>query len=105
MDQYVKSQTQFVLIDTMSIDLSTLIIDSIETSSTENMLVGRYSDPELGNVVSSSYFQIGVPASTALDENEIYDSLTLVLNYGDLAYGDTLQPQTLKVYRLSYNFV
>jgi len=99
-DQYVKSQTQFVLIDTMSIDLSTLIIDSIETSSTENMLVGRYSDPELGNVVSSSYFQIGVPASTALDENEIYDSLTLVLNYGDLAYGDTLQPQTLKVYRL-----
>lgn len=99
-DQYIKSQTSFALFDTLSVNLSTVLIDSIETSGTENMLVGKYSDTELGTVTASSYFELDLPSGTTLDENEVYDSLTLVLKYSDLVYGDTLQAQTLKVYRL-----
>jgi len=99
-DQYVKSQTTFVLLDTLSCDLSTVLIDSIETLGSDNMLVGKYIDEEFGPVASSAAFQIFPPTSISEDEEEVFDSLTLVLGYGDLAYGDTLQPQTLKVYRL-----
>lgn len=99
-DQYVKSQTRVALFDTLSVKLSTMIIDSIETSGTENLLVGKYSDSELGTVTSSSYFELDIPEDITLEDNEIYDSLTLVLKYSDLTYGDTLQPQTFKVYRV-----
>lgn len=100
-DQYIKSQTSFVLVDTLSVNLSTVLIDSIETSSTENLLVGRYSDSELGKVSASTYFELNLPGNTTLEDEEAYDSLVLVMNYSDLVYGDTIPPQTLKVYRLS----
>ncbi len=99
-DQYVKSQTTFVLLDTLSANLSTILIDSIETLDMENMLVGKYIDDEFGPVASSAAFELYPPGSISDDENEVFDSLTLVLGFGDLAYGDTLQPQTLKVHRL-----
>jgi len=105
-DQYIKSQTTFVLIDTFSVNLNSILIDSIETSSAENLLVGKYTDSEFGTLAATTYFQLDLPDDISLEKDEYdsiveaYDSMTLVLRCGDLAYGDTLQPQTLKVYRL-----
>jgi hypothetical protein len=44
--------------DTLTVDASTILLDSIVTSNTANLLVGRYTDPTLGLVEASSYFHI-----------------------------------------------
>lgn len=99
-DNFVKSQTSFALLDTFSVSLETIIIDSIETTSTGTLFAGKHDDPELGPTESTAYFELTLPSEFDLDEDEEYDSLILVLNYGDLIYGDTLLPQTLRVKQL-----
>ena len=99
-DQHIKSQTRFVLLDTFSVALETVFIDSIETSNTGDLLVGRYVDPELGRVTSTAYFELGLPETTSFDDEEVFDSLVFKLPYSDKVYGDTLQPQTIYVKRL-----
>lgn len=99
-DNFVKSQTSFALLDTFSVNMETIIIDSIGTSSTGTLLTGKYDDPELGPTESKAYFELTPPSGFDLAENEEYDSLVLVLNYGDLVYGDTLQTQTIWVKQL-----
>lgn len=99
-DNFVKSQTSFALLDTFSVNMETIIIDSIETSSTGTLLTGKYDDPELGPTESKAFFELTPPSGFDLAENEEYDSLVLVLNYGDLVYGDTLQAQTIWVKQL-----
>ncbi|MFV0593395.1 MAG: DUF4270 family protein [Draconibacterium sp.] len=99
-DDYIKSQTRFALLDTFSVELETVFIDSIQTSNTGILLAGRYVDPELGTVTSNAYFELGLPTSAIVDEDEVFDSVLMVLPYSDLYYGDTLQMQTLYVKEL-----
>jgi hypothetical protein len=100
-DNFIKPQTSIALIDTFSLKLSTMLIDSIATSSPANLLVGKYSDEFLGKTDVKGYFQLTIPASTEIEDKSVFDSLTLVLRYGKFAYGDTLQPQTINVHRVS----
>jgi hypothetical protein len=99
--------------DTLTVDASTVLLDSIVTSNTANLLVGRYSDPTLGLVEASSYFQISNPdtlrssvdtagrkAVTWIRFPSKVDSIRFILPYS-LYQGDTLQPQTFKVSQLT----
>ncbi|MCK3684606.1 DUF4270 family protein [Maribellus sp. YY47] len=99
-DKYIKSQTRFVLLDTFSVRLETVLIDSIATSSPGDLLVGRYVDPELGPVTSTAYFELGLPETISFGDEEVFDSLVFKLPYSDKVYGDTLQLQTISVKRL-----
>ncbi len=99
-DNFINSQTSVVIIDSFTVNLSTVMIDSIPTSGTETLLIGKYEDDYLGTISSSSYFQIGIPDSTGIDDDAVFDSLKLVLNYTGVSYGDTLQAQTFKVHRV-----
>ncbi len=98
--EFVESQTAIIIIDTFGIELSTVIIDSIPTSGTEAALIGSYEDETFGKVTSHSYFQVGLPEYTFIDDNDIYDSITLLLRYSGYSYGDTLQPLRIIVHRL-----
>ncbi len=100
-ENFIKSQSNVVIIDSMNVNLSTVIIDSVATSSTTQFLVGEYTDNLLGRISSTGFFQVDIPAYTAINEDAIFDSLTLVLNYSDLVYGDTLPKQILNVYRVT----
>lgn len=100
-DNFIKPQTSIALIDTFSLKLSTMLIDSIATSNPANLLVGKYTDEFLGKTDVRGYFQLTVPTSTVLEEKSVFDSLTLVLRYAKFAYGDTLQSQTINVHRVS----
>jgi hypothetical protein len=99
--EYVNSQTRVGLIDTFAVTLSTVIMDTVETSGTGSMLVGSYRDGVFGSVTSESYLQIGVPESFEVGSDDVYDSLRLVLTYSTYAFGDTAQPQRLLVHKLT----
>ena len=110
--------------DTLTVDASTVLLDSIGTNNTDNILVGRYTDPILGLVEASSYFQISnkdtirtdlfdVDKITKLDittkkdfkwiKNPTkVDSIRFILPYS-LYQGDTLQKHTFTLTQLDDN--
>jgi hypothetical protein len=99
--QFVDSQTRVSLIDTFSVRLSTVILDTLVTSGTENILVGNYRDEAFGGVSSESYVQIGVPESFDVQSDDLYDSLRLILTYNQYSFGDTTRIQTMFVHQLT----
>lgn len=101
--------------DTLTVDASTVLLDSIATYSPNNMLVGRLSDPNLGTVEAACYFQIANLSSdtirsevdTASKSNvkwitypTLNDSIRFILPYS-FYQGDTLQNQTFKLYQFA----
>jgi hypothetical protein len=104
-EDYVDSQTSLNLIDTFSVNLSTLLLDSVVTSGTEALLVGNYRDNVCGYIRSSGYFQIGIPSSFDADtiQDDTYDSLCLTMKYSGYVLGDTTIPQKFYLHQLSEN--
>lgn len=88
--------------DTISIDLQTIVIDSINTYQAANQLLGNYVDPQYGTITAKTFTQVfprsglnfGDPADL------IFDSLVLKLTFNS-AYGRLDQPQTLRVYEVT----
>ncbi len=99
-DNYLNSQTTIALVDTISVNLSTFNIDSIATSGTSYVLAGSYTDNYFGTMSSSGYFQVEMPNS-AVDDEEVFDSLVLFLPHSGISYGDTLKPQTINIHRVT----
>jgi len=102
-EKYIESQTDLTLIDTFSVRLSTVILDTVITSGTGSMLIGSYHDDIFGKITSHSYFQIGIPDSFDVKDDDIYDSLKLVICYNHYSFGDTTQSQKISVHQLTEN--
>lgn len=103
-EEYIESQTNLTLIDTFSVNLSTVILDNVVTSGTTTLLIGSFSDDILGKIISHSYFQVGVPDSldyTNTENDDVYDSLSLMLLYNKYFFGDTTKSQEITVHQLS----
>ncbi|WP_297087343.1 DUF4270 family protein [uncultured Draconibacterium sp.] len=98
-DNYINNQTNVALIDTISVQLSTVKIDSIPTSESEYLLCGSYTDSDFGNVAATAYAQIGMPTAE-IDDDEIFDSIVVCMHYSGMSYGDTLLPQTIQAHRV-----
>jgi Domain of unknown function (DUF4270) len=101
--EFIESQTELTLIDTFSVSLSTVILDTVITSGTGNLLIGNYRDEVFGKTTSHSYFQIGIPGNVDLENDDIYDSLKLVIKYNGYSFGDTTKSQKISVHRLTKN--
>ncbi len=93
--------------DTVTINTSTMLLDSLPSAGKGVLLVGRINDPELGIISSSSYFQISPSGlnGSSLPTDAVCDSVRLRLNYSGYYYGDTLQKQDISVYQLSERLV
>lgn len=102
-EEFIESKTNVTLIDTFSVEFSTTRIDTIESNGSGTLIIGKYSDDIVGEIESSSYFQLGVPGTNYMEDDEIFDSLSLVLNYNSYTFGDTLQTSSFSVYRLNEN--
>lgn len=98
--EIIKSSSRLVLVDTLSINVSTVVMDSIATSGKELLLAGTYNDPRLGKIMSKSYFQVAFPR-TKPQKDEIFDSISLIITYSGYSHGDSLQLQKLTVKRLT----
>lgn len=115
-----QSEVGLFFTDTLSVEASTVLTDSVLTRNNANLLFGSYLDPVLGKVTVKSFVQFApqtasVNDSIKLDKTNIsgalqFDSLTLNLRFV-YDYGDKNLPQELHLYRVtdtistSYNYV
>lgn len=105
---YLAVTNQVMLLDTLTVDLSTVLLDSLVTSSTSRILTGNYIDPLFGTVVSESYLQLA-PTTYAIDElmNDtnaplyVFDSIAVILRYDHYYYGDTTKIQKISIHELT----
>jgi Domain of unknown function (DUF4270) len=101
-EEFIDSQTNLSLIDTFSVILSTVILDSVVSNATGEIFVGSYMDDYIGKISSNGFFQIGIPENyDSLDLDEVYDSLSLIIIYNHKYYGDTTKIQNIAVHQLT----
>lgn len=86
--------------DSINVLSSTYLLDSLPSSNTGVIMVGKTNDPALGKLSVSSYFRIKPDADLVIPQNAVFDSLRLVLKYNKYSYGDTSRIQELSVHRL-----
>jgi len=96
------NNTNVVLVDTFGVKISTVFLDSFQTSGTKVMLLGQYIDPYFGTITSRSYSEIGVPSPLpVITNNSTYDSIQLIMRIDRTFYGDTTKTQRFNVSQLS----
>ena len=91
--------------DTITVRSSTILVDSVPSSATAYLLVGRYVDAQLGTIEGRSYLQPSLSAAFQPTTDLSYDSLVLTLMPDTYRYGDTTSTQQLLAHRLQQPFV
>ncbi|GEP96410.1 DUF4270 family protein [Chitinophaga cymbidii] len=96
-----EEDVQYTLLDTFTIQMRTVQLDSIPTSGTATALTGGYMDPVFGRLDAGTYFRISLPPEREVDIRAEYDSIELIMRPNGYWYGDTLVPQQFRVYKLA----
>lgn len=101
-DDFINFPTYTALIDTVTMQLSTIRNDSIVTSGTSNALIGYYHHPIMGGQEAQSYFSLNFPSEFTWDsDNQVFDSLVAVLHSNTYSIGDTAIDAHLNMHRLT----
>ena len=104
---YLAVSNKVILIDTLTVEMSTINFDSLVTSNKSRVLVGNYDDPLFGKVKSNSYFQLASDSYSLISStdteaaNYVFDSISMILKYDNYYYGDTTKVQTFDIHRLT----
>ncbi len=94
--------TDYILSDTLTVNVKTVQQDSVPTSGTEVLLAGKRTDPLFGTATIQSYFQIAQPAAVDIPVNgSAYDSMVLIMRPNGYMAGDSTIPQEFQVYRVT----
>ena len=102
----VDSAFRNIRIDTSTVVVTSVLIDSLETSGKNVALVGRYKHSLWGVVSSHSFIAYESPCyGTDPDETVVLDSLVLSLAFDGRFVGDTTLQQTLSIYQLTEKIV
>ena len=98
------NSANIVVVDSSTVLLSTVFVDSVSSSGTGYLQVGNYNDAYAGQVTSQAYVQVRPPAFLpALDpQRDAYDSVGLAMFFrkSNPYYGDTTIPQTFEVHQV-----
>jgi len=117
----IDKSTEVFLIDTFTIESSTVKMDSVATSNFSNAFVGKYNDPYFGNIKSDFFGEVSLQSSFALrtinNSNKIFvefDSLIFIMYHtpsvkvgdrvNDYFHGDTLPEQSISIHRVTEDF-
>ena len=97
----VDSSFYNVYVDTCTVDISTVLEDSIVTRGDSICQIGHYRDDTWGAVTATYYAEYST-ASFTPDENYSYtlDSLVLVMRHSGHYWGDTLTRPLIHIYQL-----
>jgi hypothetical protein len=108
---YLSVKNKVISIDTMTVTLSTVKLDSLVTSSESRILVGNYDDPLFGKIKCNSYFQVLTSSFNLYSQNSdtdatgyVFDSIAMIMRYDDYYYADTTKVQTLNIHRVLKKF-
>jgi hypothetical protein len=94
--------TNVVSIDTFSVQVSSVFLDSFPTNGTKSQLLGKYTDPFFGTITSQSFTDIGAPVNPPILTNySTYDSIVLITRIDKTFYGDTSKVQGFLVSQLT----
>lgn len=107
-DFIIKEPINLYYLDTVSVELSTVQIDSIVTSGTGDLICGYHEDERLGNIKATGFFQVGldsINSSAYPGTLAYYESIVLRLQYDDYSYYDTTEEVSLSVYQLAEEIV
>ena len=98
----VDSSFYNIYVDTCTVDISTVLEDSIVTRGDSICQIGHHRDDAWGAVMAAYYAEYST-ASFTPDENCSYvlDSLVLVMRHSGHYWGDTLTQPLVHVYRLA----
>lgn len=103
----VSVSTRTMVIDTVTLHMSTVLTDSVSTANSGVILVGDHTNPFFGNTKAYSYLTFNLPDNFSFPSTENYgrpkvylDSLTLIVKDTTAFLGDTTQLQTIKICRL-----
>lgn len=99
---WMDAQSKIVMIDTLTMKMSTIMMDSVVTSGKSAMMIGNIKDHTFGQVSSSSLFEL-TPSSYAITSptNAVFDSVVMYLTNTNFYYGDTLKTFKLNVHPLT----
>lgn len=99
---WMDAQSKIVMIDTLTVKMSTIMMDSTVTSGKSVMMIGNIKDQTFGKVTSSSLFELN-PSSYSISSptNAVFDSIVMYLTNTDFYYGDTLKTYKLDVHPLT----
>jgi hypothetical protein len=107
---YLALKNKVIAIDTVTVNVSTIKLDSLVTSNGSRILVGNYDDPLFGKVKADGYFQLST-SSFSIKQNSdlessgyVFDSIAMILKYDDYYYADTTKVQTLSIHRVLAKF-
>ncbi|OEK03963.1 DUF4270 family protein [Roseivirga misakiensis] len=98
-----ESSFDFFFIDTLSLDMSTIHIDSIVTGDANSLLLGRYENPVLGTINANPFFQLSLGLTPTFDADDTFDSLGIILYPYRNTYG-TGETQEVSVFRINESF-
>ncbi|MCC8187018.1 MAG: DUF4270 domain-containing protein [Bacteroides sp.] len=100
--KWVESSFTNIYTDTCTVELSTILLDSIPTSGDTLAQIGHYKDDLRGNLFSSFYTEYLIPSGSISENSDYaYDSLTITLIPSNNYLGDTLAvPQTMYIHQL-----
>jgi len=99
-EDFIDHNISLKSIDTLSINASTFLLDSLITSSSNRILVGHVKDNNLGDITSKSYLSISA-SSYYIDNDATFDSIALVLYNDHYYYGDSTKIQTYHVHKVT----
>ncbi|QDO94845.1 DUF4270 domain-containing protein [Formosa sediminum] len=98
-EDWINNETKVYYIDTFTVETSTYKFDSLAISSASQYLIGSYKDPVLGGIKSTPYLEMYTD-NFDIDEDAVFDSVALILDYTDYYYNDTLSRQKFNVYKV-----
>lgn len=87
-------------VDTFSLQLSTIRIDSFVTSGHSDFFFGYYKDEQIGNVLTETYIPLVMSKKVNISEYAKYDSLVICFKPKGGWIGDTISEKELKVYEV-----
>ena len=99
-EEYIDSDAGIMMLDTFSVELSTVILDSVETSNSGVALVGSFYDEDFGQIHADAIFRITTSGEKSLDDDDIYDGIEFCFKYNDYYLGDTTLTHSFTVEEL-----
>jgi hypothetical protein len=100
-NDFVKDPVKVFMIDTLTVNAYTTIIDSVATSQNDRFMVGR-TENKYGIVTTSeSYFRLDPVSELTFHSSSVFESASLILNLDGYSFGDTSKICKMEVYRLT----
>lgn len=99
---FFQSHSNILSIDTVTVNMSTVYLDSIPTNGTGIALLGSYADSVYGVNQTSTYLEVGAPTVQSIaPTTSVFDSLCFILKPDHYVIGDTTKNFNITVNQLN----